>query len=123
MKDRLFHNEGGRFVDVSVKSGADDAGSGFTAAWADLDNDGWIDFVVANGVLKDGSVPQIYRNNHDGTFSNKTSFKEPADYGAIGMALGDYDKDGDVDILINGLALLRTGCTGTRAAGGLRSWL
>ena len=106
MKNRLFHNEGGRFVDVSAKSGADDAGSGFTAMWGDLDNDGWLDFVVANGVLKDGSVPQIYRNNRDGTFTNMTraaGIKEPADYGAIGVALGDYDKDGDLDILVNGL--------------------
>ncbi len=40
MKNRLFHNESGRFVDVSAKSGADDAGSGFTSMWGDLDNDG-----------------------------------------------------------------------------------
>ena len=106
MKNRLFHNESGRFVDVSAKSGADDAGSGFTSMWGDLDNDGWLDLVIANGVLKDGSVPQLYRNQHDGTFKNMTlaaGLREPADYGAIGIALGDYDKDGDLDLLINGL--------------------
>jgi tetratricopeptide (TPR) repeat protein len=104
--DMLFHNEHGKFVNVSKKSGADDPGSGFVSLWADLDNDGWLDLVVANGVLKDGSVPQIYRNNRDGTFTNVTKaagLDEPAQYGAIGIALGDYDKDGRVDIFINGL--------------------
>jgi tetratricopeptide (TPR) repeat protein len=104
--DKLFHNDHGKFVDVSKQSGADDPGSGFVSLWADLDNDGWLDLVIANGVLKDGSVTQIYRNNRNGTFTNVTraaGLDEPAQYGAIGIALGDYDKDGRVDILINGL--------------------
>ncbi len=105
MPDMLFHNEHGRFVNVSKASGAADPGSGFVSLWADLDNDGFPDLVVANGVLKDGSVTQIYRNNGNGTFTNVTAaagLKESASYGAIGIALGDYDKDGRVDILING---------------------
>jgi tetratricopeptide (TPR) repeat protein len=105
MPNMLFHNEHGKFVDVSKQSGADDPGSGFVSLWGDLDNDGWIDLVIANGVLKDGSVPQIYRNNRNGTFTNVTKqagLNEPPAYGAIGIALGDYDKDGRMDILING---------------------
>ena len=107
MLNRLFHNENGRFIDVTKKSGLDNKGSGFVSLWADLDNDGWIDVVIANGVLKDGSVPQIYRNNKNGTFTNVTKaagLNEPPAWGAIGLALGDYDKDGRVDIFINGLA-------------------
>jgi tetratricopeptide (TPR) repeat protein len=106
MPDRLFHNERGHYVDVSKKSGLDDAGSGFVSLWGDLDNDGWLDVVIANGVLKEGSVPQIYRNNRDGTFTNMTKaagIDEPAAFGTIGAALGDYDKDGRLDILFNGL--------------------
>jgi tetratricopeptide (TPR) repeat protein len=106
MKNRLFRNTGGRFEDVTDKSGAGDPGNGFVSLWADFDNDGWLDLAIANGVLKDGSVPQIYRNNRDGTFTNMTrqaGIVEPPEYGAIGMALGDYDRDGLVDILINGL--------------------
>jgi tetratricopeptide (TPR) repeat protein len=105
MPDLLFHNEHGKFVDVSKKSGLDDPGSGFVSLWGDLDNDGWLDVVIANGVLKDGSVPQIYRNNHDGTFTNMTKaagIHEPPLYGTIGAALGDYDKDGRLDIFFNG---------------------
>ncbi|MGH9721656.1 MAG: FG-GAP-like repeat-containing protein [Bryobacteraceae bacterium] len=111
MRNRLFHNAGnGRFDDVSRASGAGDPGSGFVSVWGDLDNDGFLDFVVANGVLKDGSTPQIYRNNGpvggNVTFTNMTKaagIDEPPQYGAIGAALGDYDRDGDLDILINGL--------------------
>ena len=106
MKNRLFRNTGGRFEDVTDPSGAGDPGNGFVSLWADFDNDGWLDLAIANGVLKDGSVPQIYRNNGDGTFTNMTlqaGIVEPPEYGAIGLALGDYDRDGLVDILINGL--------------------
>ncbi len=106
MKNRLFRNLGGRFEDVTEQSGAGDPGNGFVSLWADFDNDGWLDLAIANGVLKDGSVPQIYRNNGDGTFTNMTreaGIDEPPEYGAIGIALGDYDRDGRVDILINGL--------------------
>jgi tetratricopeptide (TPR) repeat protein len=106
MPNMLFHNEHGKFVNVSKPSGLDDPGSGFVSLWGDLDNDGWLDVVVANGVLKDGSVPQIYRNNRNGTFTNVTrnaGLDEPPSYGTIGIALGDYDKHGRLDILINGL--------------------
>jgi tetratricopeptide (TPR) repeat protein len=103
MPNRLYRNNKGKYEDVTAKSGAGDAGDGFVSVWGDLDNDGWIDIVIANGVLKDGSTPQVYRNNGNGTFTRATPFKEPPQWGAIGAALGDYDKDGDLDILINGL--------------------
>ncbi len=104
--NRLLRNAGGRFRDVSREAGVADPGSGFVSLWGDLDNDGRLDLVVANGVLKDGSVPRIYRNNGDGTFTNVTEragLKEPPHYGAIGIALGDYDRDGDLDLFVNGL--------------------
>ncbi len=106
MENRLYRNARGRFVDVTKASGAGDAGSGFVSVWGDLDNDGLLDFAVANGVLRDGSTPQVYRNKGDGTFANVTreaGIVEPAEWGAIGVALGDYDRDGDLDLLINGL--------------------
>ena len=61
--------------------------------------------MVANGVLQEGSTTQVYRNNGNGTFTNITKaagIDEPPTYGAIGIALGDYDKDGRLDIMING---------------------
>ena len=56
MRNMLFHNDHGKFIDVSKKSGADDPGSGFVSLWGDLDNDGWLDLVIANGVLQEGST-------------------------------------------------------------------
>lgn len=107
MANRLYRNLGsGRFEDVSAKSGAADPGSGFVSVWGDLDQDGYLDLIVANGVLKDGSVPQIYRNRGGGSFVNVTKqagIHEPPTHGAIGVALGDYDRDGDLDIFFNGL--------------------
>ncbi len=107
LENILLRNTGdGKFENVTKKSGAGDAGSGFVSLWGDLDNDGDLDFAVANGVLKDGSTPQVYRNNGDGTFTNMTKqagIDEPPQWGTIGIALGDYDKDGDLDLFINGL--------------------
>lgn len=106
MANRLFRNTGGRFEDVTALSGAGDAGSGFVSLWGDLDNDGLLDLVIANGVLKDGSTPRIYRNLGGGRFADVTGeagLREPPGYGAIGIALGDYDGDGDTDLFINGL--------------------
>jgi tetratricopeptide (TPR) repeat protein len=106
MPNRLYRNSGGKFEDISSQSGAADTGDGFVSLWADFDNDGWTDLAIANGVLKDGSVLQVYRNNREGAFVNMTrqaGLQEPPTHGAIGMALGDYDRDGDVDILMNGL--------------------
>ena len=64
----LYHNNGdGTFTDVSVKSGIAKAkGSyGLTAVAADFDNDGWPDIFVAC----DSTPSLLFRNNHDGTFT------------------------------------------------------
>jgi len=67
--DHLFHNNGGgTFTDVSIKAGVSDpqARYGFASVFVDLDDDGWLDLVVAND-----SVPNyLYRNQHDGTFAD-----------------------------------------------------
>lgn len=104
--NRLFRNLGnGTFKDVSEESGLDDPGTGFVSLWGDLDQDGYLDVVIANGVLKEGSVLQAYRNNGNGTFSNVTNsagLSEPPEFGGVGIALGDYDRDGDLDLFANG---------------------
>ena len=100
----LFHNEGnGAFRDVSVASGVARVTGRYpmTAAAADLDGDGWIDIYVAT----DSTAAILYRNNHDGTFTDValTSGAAYNEMGSpqagMGVALGDVDADGALDIL------------------------
>jgi len=103
--DHLFHNNGnGTFTDVSVKAGvADPRGYyGLASAFVDVDDDGWIDLLVAND-----SVPKyLYRNKHDGTFEDISYLSgfalsdEGREQAAMGIAVGDYNGDGKVDFHI-----------------------
>jgi enediyne biosynthesis protein E4 len=101
--DHLFHNNGdGTFTDVSVKAGVSDPlGSyGFQGVFVDVDDDGWVDLVVAND-----SVPNfLYRNRHDGTFEDVSLIsgfaltEEGRSQASMGIAVGDYNRDGKVDL-------------------------
>ena len=127
----LYHNRGdGTFEDVTEKAhvGGVDPHYGklwsVSAAWVDVDNDGWLDLVVANYVQWDpqhepvcGSPQQLlycrpdayhdtpnqlFRNNHDGTFTDITA---SSGLGAhlgkgMGVAVADYDGDGLMDIFV-----------------------
>ena len=68
-KDILFHNRGdGTFEDVSEKSGIlkKQGTYGLGVLVGDFDNDGWPDIYVAD----DSSPSALFRNNHDGTFTD-----------------------------------------------------
>jgi hypothetical protein len=99
----LYHNDGnGRFTDVSSASGIDrvTARYSMTAVAADFDADGWNDIYVAS----DSTAAILYRNNHDGTFSD-VAIPSGAAYSengspqaGMGVAVGDYDGDGKLDL-------------------------
>jgi enediyne biosynthesis protein E4 len=102
--DHLFHNNGdGTFTDLSVKAGVADAPGyfGLTAVFADLNGDGHPDLLVAN----DSTPNYLYRNKGDGTFED-LSFEsgyavngEGRETASMGIALGDYQNTGKLDIL------------------------
>ena len=100
----LYHQEpDGRFIDVSQASGIAAVRNRYpmTAAAADFDEDGWTDIYVAS----DSTAAILYRNNHDGTFTDRalasgTAFSENGMAQAgMGLAVGDFDADGRFDIL------------------------
>jgi len=103
-KLELFRNNGdGTFTDVSAASGiAKVKGSyAMTAVAADFDNDGWPDIYVAC----DSTVSFLLRNNHDGTFTdvgleNGVALNEDGqEQAGMGLGIGDYNLDGNLDIL------------------------
>lgn len=82
-------------------------GSG--GAFLDVDNDGWQDILLINGMPWPGrpaerAVMALYRNNQDGTFTDVTERAGLAIplYG-LGVAAADYDNDGRVDIYVTAL--------------------
>lgn len=75
----------------------------------DYNNDGWQDILFVNsmdwpGYIRHKSYPALYRNNHDGTFTDvtKQAGLDVEMYG-MGCAVGDYDNDGHDDIYITAL--------------------
>ena len=108
----LFHNDKGRFTDVTAKAGIDKAvGPGLGVVAFDVNDDGYLDLFVAN----DSSANHLWINGRNGTFTEEALQRGVA-YGenglakaGMGVALGDYDNDGDEDLLV--LNLMREGAT------------
>jgi enediyne biosynthesis protein E4 len=104
-QDHLFHNNGnGTFTDVSVKAGVSDPKGyyGFASTFVDVDDDGWVDLLVAN----DSRPNYLYRNRHNGTFEDASylsGFAVTEDgrlMASMGIAVGDYNRDGRLDLYV-----------------------
>ncbi len=98
-RNLLLQNDGrGRFTDVAEEAGVSNpTGRSLSAAWCDLDGDGWPDLYVANDV----SDNALYRNLGNGAFEDVSHTTWVADpRGAMGLATGDWDGDGDVDVFV-----------------------
>ena len=97
-RNLLLRNDGGHFSDVAREAGVDNpTGRSLSAAWADFDGDGWPDLYVANDV----SDNALFRNLGSGRFADISHSAWVADYrGAMGLGIGDWDGDSDLDIFI-----------------------
>ena len=101
--DKLFRNDAGRFVDVSVQAGLGAAfGNGLGVTTADLNNDGRPDIYVAN----DGTDNQLWINEGGGRFKNTSMLAGTAvnadgrAEAGMGVLATDFDADGDDDLLL-----------------------
>jgi hypothetical protein len=101
---KLYHNLGnGKFEDVTIKAGLGDPTSkSLGVSVIDIDGDGWPDIFVCN----DTQPNKLYRNNHNGTFSENGMTAGVA-YGEDGIARGamgvdwaDYDRTGRAHLLV-----------------------
>ena len=129
----LYHNDGkGNFDDVTIRTGlgVETRYVGWGAGMADLDNDGFPDLFVATGSVypevekKNPAYPfrtprLIFRNLGDGRFEELIEEAGPGisdPHPSRGCAFGDFDNDGDVDVLIWNMneppSLLRNDVTG-----------
>ena len=99
--NKLFRNNGdGSFSDVTTGV-LDDPGQGRGIAWGDFDNDGYLDLYVVNGGVLSGSYPnKLFRNDGGGSFSDQTSSPIDDPGRGRGVAWGDYDNDGDLDLSV-----------------------
>ncbi|HEY1403402.1 MAG TPA: FG-GAP-like repeat-containing protein, partial [Pyrinomonadaceae bacterium] len=101
---KLYRNDGGKFVDVTDHAGAlasKAAGVGVAAVAGDYDNDTRPDLFV----LRSGGVA-LYHNDGAGKFSNTTNAAgiAPYPYLSASAAFADVDHDGDLDLFIAGYA-------------------
>ena len=114
----LYRNNGdGTFTDVIYEAHLGKESYlyvGFGTGFFDADNDGWLDLFIANGHILDNieathdiltyrQPDQVFRNNGDGTFQEVSEnagnyFKGVAV--SRGTLFGDYDNDGDIDMLV-----------------------
>lgn len=98
-RNLLLKNIGGKtFVDIAENAGvANASGRSLSAAWCDFDEDGLVDLYVANDV----SDNALYRNLGNESFEEISLQALVADYrGAMGIAVGDWDIDQDMDLFI-----------------------
>jgi len=113
----LYHNNGdGTFSDVTFPSGiaVNSRYVGWGCSFLDYDNDGWPDLMQINGhvypeiaghdVGQTYKNPRIvYRNMGNGQFKDVSAVMGPGiseHFSSRGAAFGDYDNDGDVDVLV-----------------------
>ena len=102
------------YANQAAARGVMATGWSWSAKFGDLDNDGWLDLYVVNGMAANelfGQLPggqlveenQAFRNDGRGGFVPMPDWLLNAETGGRGMSMADVDRDGDLDIVVNNL--------------------
>ena len=94
---KIYRNDNGNFIDI--RAVVRNIGEGCSLAWGDYDNDGDIDLAIVGYAGGVGIVSKIYRNNN-GIFTDIAVGLTAVYYASL--AWGDYDNDGDLDLVLAG---------------------
>ena len=105
----------GLSANIAPQMGLDGTGWSWSTKFGDLDNDGWQDLYVVNGMisremffhLPDNELVeenQAYRNFAGGRFVSQPGWALNDRASGRGMSLADMDNDGDLDVVVNNLA-------------------
>ncbi|MEN2282727.1 VCBS repeat-containing protein [Algoriphagus sp. SE2] len=96
--DKLYRNDGGKFVDISEKAGIKGSALGFglSVIASDINQDGWMDLLVTNDYIE---PDYVYINQKDGTFSDlMPQYFQHISHFSMGSDISDINNDGDLDI-------------------------
>ena len=121
-RNHLFRNDGPgvagapwRFTDVTKEAGVEQQKNSFATWFFDFDNDGWPDIFSAGystesmmdvgafelGKPQHAETPRLYRNNHDGTFTDVSKeLRLDRAIMTMGAGFGDLDNDGWLDVYL-----------------------
>ena len=110
----LVRDGAGRWENQATRRGVDATGWSWSARFGDLDQDGYLDLYVVNGMiaadmfghLANGELVeenQAFRNRGDGSFQPAPEWQLGATASGRGMLMADIDDDGDLDIVVNNL--------------------
>jgi hypothetical protein len=99
--NQLLRNLGnGMFEDVTKAAGATGGPrSAFTANWLDANDDGWPDVYV----IHEFGAGALLVNQQNGTFSEQQIAEHSDDFGSMGLASGDVDNDGRIDVYVSNM--------------------
>ncbi len=99
----LFRNRGdGTFEEIAASAGVLEPGYSYQPMFYDVDRDGWVDLLLN----MDFGLNHLYRNLHNRVFVDvalATGFT--ANFNQMGMTAGDYDNDGDLDVVCTNIEI------------------